>query len=506
MTTTTAPTTTTTSKAQALAHLLSLVTVSPSAGSKRPAPGGHLSVRATGATLRSVEANALEAMGTVGTPHNLGGQLDGSGHQWRSSGVLMPSTTYDVNYAVSAMGLVAHGQAVLTTGAPTDPVSASIWPVAGIAVGVGEPVELTFSQPLSTAEQKSVLARAQLAMSDPVPGGWHWFSSEDLHFRPTNFWPSGDKVQVSLDLAGLHLGGGTWGVGDYTSRFLIGPEHVSVVNLTTHQMIVSDNGRVIYDWPISAGAPQWPTQDGIHIVLDRTSQVQMISSSVGIPVNSPNGYDETVYWDTQISYSGEYVHAAPWSVSEQGIENVSHGCVNLSPERAEAFFHFSRVGDIVDVVDGVRPPLSTDGGVEDWSFPSSQVSWAPAKIGHLTGAVTLAPTTTLPPPPGAPTTVVPVPTVPPGEPAVTLPVPSTYPPYTPPATTVYIAPTTTVAPSTSTGTTSTTAPKPTTTSAGGTTTAEPTTTTAEPTTTALGPTSTSPTTTVTTAVSSAPSG
>src|SRR5690242_21448485 len=33
------------------------------------------------------------------------------------------------------------------------------------------------------------------------------------------------------------------------------------------------------------------------------------------------------------TYSGSYYHSAPWSVGDQGIVNVSHGCVNLPPDR-----------------------------------------------------------------------------------------------------------------------------------------------------------------------------
>ena len=58
--------------------------------------------------------------------------------------------------------------------------------------------------------------------------------------------------------------------------------------------------------------------DGVHIVLDRSSVVRMNSATNGVPVNSPDGYDELVYSDVHISDSGEYVHAAPWSVSEPG--------------------------------------------------------------------------------------------------------------------------------------------------------------------------------------------
>jgi lipoprotein-anchoring transpeptidase ErfK/SrfK len=122
--------------------------------------------------------------------------------------------------------------------------------------------------------------------------------------------------------------------------------------------------------------------DGTHIVLDRESQVQMISSSVGIPVNSPGGYDETVFWDVHISDSGEYVHAAPWSVGAQGNTNVSHGCINVSPANAEQFFTFSRVGDVVNVVGGPRPPVAGDHGVMDWSTPWA--SFTPVAVSPLT--------------------------------------------------------------------------------------------------------------------------
>jgi hypothetical protein len=120
----------------------------------------------------------------------------------------------------------------------------------------------------------------------------------------------------------------------------------------------------------------------------------MISSTNGIPVNSPGGYDELVYNDVHISDSGEYVHAAPWSVASQGNTNVSHGCINLSNENALAFFNFSRVGDIVQVVGGPRPPELGDHGVMDWDTDWSQ--WTPATAQPLS-----------PPPPAPPVARVP---------------------------------------------------------------------------------------------------
>ena len=82
-----------------------------------------------------------------------------------------------------------------------------------------------------------------------------------------------------------------------------------------------------------------------------------------------------------ISDSGEYVHSAPWSVGSQGVMNVSHGCINMSPANATAFFNFSRVGDVVEVVGGPRPPAVGDHGVMDWS--QAGVPWTPAAVHQL---------------------------------------------------------------------------------------------------------------------------
>jgi lipoprotein-anchoring transpeptidase ErfK/SrfK len=157
-------------------------------------------------------------------------------------------------------------------------------------------------------------------------------------------------------------------------------------------MTVTLNGATIARYPISGGRPEYPTMDGIHLVMDRETVVHMVSSTVGIPVNSPNGYDEYVYDDVHISDSGEYVHAAPWSVSSQGVTNVSHGCINLSTSNALAFYTFSRAGDVVEVTGSPRPPVVGDHGVMDWSTPWSQ--WKPGRVAALSSSAAASTTTT----------------------------------------------------------------------------------------------------------------
>ena len=75
---------------------------------------------------------------------------------------------------------------------------------------------------------------------------------------------------------------------------------------------------------------------------------------------------------TRISNSGEFVHSAPWSVAQQGKENVSHGCVNLSPANAQWFYGISRPGDVVQVTGTPVPLTGKDTDIPDWTIPWSE--------------------------------------------------------------------------------------------------------------------------------------
>jgi len=54
-----------------------------------------------------------------------------------------------------------------------------------------------------------------------------------------------------------------------------------------------------------------------------------------------------VDYATRISSRGLFVHSAPWAVQSLGRENVSHGCISLSPADAEWYFNTVNVGDPV---------------------------------------------------------------------------------------------------------------------------------------------------------------
>jgi lipoprotein-anchoring transpeptidase ErfK/SrfK len=366
----------------AQAQLLSGIKISPAAGTSGVALDVPVTVTAGAGALRSVQIS--NGAGAV-----LTGSLSTAGTTWKYSGALQPSSTYHVVATVAgAGGVTAKRTSTFTTLTPAAQVTATVYPTTDMSVGVGQPVVVMFDHYIDTAaSQQAVLSHFTISMSKPVPGGWHWFSQDELHFRPEAYWPANEKITVTANLNGWDAGGGRWGAGQITDSFTTGAARISYANLQTEEMTVTLNGATIATYPISGGRPEYPTMDGDHIVLDRQSVVHMVSSTVGIPVKSANGYDEYVYDDVHISDSGEYVHAAPWSVGAQGVTNVSHGCVNLSTANALNFFDFSRVGDVVVVTGSPRPAAYGDHGVMDWGTAWSQ--WTAAKV-----VSTAAPTTT----------------------------------------------------------------------------------------------------------------
>jgi lipoprotein-anchoring transpeptidase ErfK/SrfK len=355
----------------AVGRLASALVFSPADGATSVQPDTPVTVSSSQGALTSVTVTSGGS--------SVAGNLSSDHTKWTSTDGLQPGANYSVTATVQGPGgVTGQRTASFSTIAPTATVTLTLFPYGGMTVGVGEPVIVHFNHSVPAAAQQSVLSHFTITESNPVPGGWHWFSPYELHFRPQNYWPTGEQVSVVSDLNGWDAGNGRWGTGRVTANFVIGDAHVSVANLSSDRMTVYNNGAVIATYPVSGGRDQYPTMNGTHIVMDKEPVVHMVSSTVGIPVNSPAGYDEYVYNDVHISDSGEYVHDAPWSVGSQGRTNVSHGCINLGPNDSKSFYDFSRVGDIVQVTGSPRPPVSGDHGVMDWATDWSQ--WTPGTV------------------------------------------------------------------------------------------------------------------------------
>ena len=91
-----------------------------------------------------------------------------------------------------------------------------------------------------------------------------------------------------------------------------------------------------------------------------------------IKPGAPGYYDVQVYWSVRFTWSGDYIHSAPWSVGSQGNSNVSHGCVNLGPSYAPIYYNMEKPGDPV-IVTGSPANGAWDDGWTDWFLSWPQV-------------------------------------------------------------------------------------------------------------------------------------
>lgn len=329
----------------------------PPAGATGIPPETTIKVDAQNGRIKDLVVKAAD--GTT-----IPGYLAADGEWWLTETVLAPATVYQVTaHVVPNRGKPHTEHWSFTTVTPNGSLGARVIPGDNEVVGVGQPISVRFTEPV--LNKPAVERRLKLTTSVPVVGSWRWMSDREVHWRPLDYWPAHTSVFLDADLTGVDAGNGVVGNVHRTVHYTIGDAHVSFANATTHMMTVTENGAVIKTIPMSSGRDTFPTMSGKHLVLGKAQKVVMDSRTNGIPLSSPDGYLEDVFWDTQISSTGEYVHAAPWSLNSQGRRNVSHGCINISPANAEWFFNWSQRGDVVEVTGTSRPP-NNDIAMIDW--------------------------------------------------------------------------------------------------------------------------------------------
>ncbi|MDX6198586.1 MAG: hypothetical protein QOJ79_1737 [Actinomycetota bacterium] len=296
---------------------------------------------------------------------------------WQSTAQsLLPAATYRITATVVDK---AGESRAMTLAVHTTPAArvlhAVLSPGDGSVVGVGMPLAVTLNHPVkSPADRAALVSRLSVVTKPAVQGAWRWMDDNELHYRGPTYWTTGTTITLSSNLRRLQLSDGTWGSGIRRTTFTVGDAMISTVDVAKHVMAIRRNGKLLRIAKVSTGRDKYPTKGGVHIVLEKTRLKIMDSATVGIPRNSPDGYYEKVPFSVRISNGGAFVHAASWSVRSQGVRNVSHGCVNMSPADAEWFFGLAKRGDIVNVINaGVRPVL-WDAGMSDWNIPFAE--WA----------------------------------------------------------------------------------------------------------------------------------
>lgn len=238
--------------------------------------------------------------------------------------------------AITGLGVVGSGsRALASVPAPEPtPAIASILPAAGAVVGIAHPVVVKFTAPVT--DRAAVERSIHVAAPNNITGHFEWPENNVVQWVPNQYWPAHSHVSV--------------GVQELTTGFDTGDAFLGVASISAHTFTVSRSGEILRTMPASMGKPSRPTPVGNFTALEKQRSVVMDSRTIGIPLSSPDGYKITAQYAVRVTWGGVYVHSAPWSVDSQGYANVSHGCINLSPDNAAWYFNNVNVGDPIQVV------------------------------------------------------------------------------------------------------------------------------------------------------------
>ncbi|MDT0309834.1 Ig-like domain-containing protein [Streptomyces sp. DSM 44917] len=351
-------------------------------------PDSPLKISATGGGTRITDVAATDAGGRP-----LAGELTADGRGWRSTSPLAAGITYTVRVATeNGEGAPGRGTHSFTTRAVDGEkqLNVTFGPEAG-TYGVGQPVTAKLSRKISDPRQRALVEGALAVESQPATqGSWHWVDDTELHYRPEDYWPANASITVRSHLAGLPIREGLRGGTGKPLDLRTGDRVEAIADISAHTMTVLRNGEELRTLPITTGKEGFATRSGKKVILGREQFVRMTGTSIGIPAGSAESYDLPVYWAARLTWSGEYVHGAPWSVGSQGSANVSHGCTGLSTENAQWFYELVRPGDIVEHVNGFGEDMAPFGnGFGDWNL--SWEEWREGSALHGEDAATATP-------------------------------------------------------------------------------------------------------------------
>jgi lipoprotein-anchoring transpeptidase ErfK/SrfK len=252
---------------------------------------------------------------------------------------------------VAATAVASPAQSSQAASQPPPFTIASVLPTTGEVVGVAHPVVVTFSGPI--ANRQAAERAIHIASKPTMTGTFEWLETNVVQWVPDRHWPSHSTIALS--------------VGPLSTDFKTGPAVLGVADISDHTFTVSVDGVGATPPPplpaphhrphwgedgvmlASMGRPEFPTPVGVYTVLSKDRSMIMDSSSVGVPLTDPAGYRVPVDYAVRITRRGIFVHSAPWAVNSLGFENVSHGCISLSPADAEWYFNAVNVGDPVIV-------------------------------------------------------------------------------------------------------------------------------------------------------------
>ncbi|GGZ12131.1 hypothetical protein CP967_18220 [Streptomyces nitrosporeus] len=337
------------------------ITVAPH-GTKAVA-GVPVKVTAESGKLKTVQVRAAGGKA-------LAGRISADGRTWTSDRVAAPGTAY----TVSAKDAAGRGDRTGFTTAAADKVNKlTLAPGKDTTVGIAQPLSIVFDHPV---KNKAAVEKAlTVTTTDDTTGSWGWLrdhSGKDrVDWRPREYWKPGTRVTLAAGLDGVDSGpDGGFFVRDYATTFTIGSAQVARVDLDRHRLTLVREGKTVLDLPMSAGTPGGDKASwrGTAVLMSKEGTINMRSETVGLG----DAYDKMVDWSMRLTWSGMYVHAAPWNAAYFGVANRSSGCVGLSDANAAALYGQVRAGDPFEITGAdAKGTVAEGNGYGAWN-----VSWA----------------------------------------------------------------------------------------------------------------------------------
>jgi lipoprotein-anchoring transpeptidase ErfK/SrfK len=330
------------------------VAITPVNGSRNVKTGHGVSVTVTHGKIQNVTVTA----GHVTATGTLQGQT-----AWHTVWPLHAAARYTVT--VTAVG--TNGKTTTTTSTFRTEHPAGTFTASTIlghqTYGVGIPIMINFSQAVDPRFRAGIEKAINIKSSKPVVGAWYWDGAQTLDFRTRNYWPQHTKVSFDAHFNGAQIAPGVFGISNLSQSFTIGKSLIGVTSTQTHRTKIYWGHKLYATWPDSTGMPGDDTANGTYLTIEKANPTLM---------SGPGYKNVPVYWSVRFTWSGNYYHAAPWSLGEQGFTNVSHGCVNLSPQNAEWWYARSNPGDPITIT-GSPAAGQWDDGSTEWFLTWKQL-------------------------------------------------------------------------------------------------------------------------------------
>lgn len=235
----------------------------------------------------------------------------------------------------------------------------------GRTYGVAMPVVVEFFPGVPEKERANVQKRMFVSTDPPQPGTWYWVANgSQAFYRAPDYWQPGTSLTARIALGGHPTGDGRYGDQDRGATATIGDKVTMEVDNATKQLSMFKDDKLVKQMPVSLGKPSTPSSSGTMVVMDKQAQTVFDTFA---ELGPEEGYRTDISFAQRITWGGEFIHAAPWSVGDQGVRNVSHGCVNLSMANAEWLFSQTKVGDPI-TVKGTERKLADGNGWTAWNL------------------------------------------------------------------------------------------------------------------------------------------